>query len=126
MSKVGKGDGEGATNNLPLPGTPLRSSCMGSLAVAPHSAHQAPVSTTQYPDDSSCACALCPVPPRPELLVLRKCDYCCTGDSGGAAMSAAFEEVVAPAAERFCPDIILVRGPFCHRAAHSEQHHHLT
>ena len=28
-------------------------------------------------------------------------------------MSAAFEEVVAPAAERFRPDIILVRTLFC-------------
>ncbi len=28
MSEVGKGDGEGATINLPLPGTPLRASCL--------------------------------------------------------------------------------------------------
>ena len=33
----------------------------------------------------------------------------CAGDSGDAAMAAAFEEVVGPAAERFQPDIILVR-----------------
>ena len=31
-----------------------------------------------------------------------------TGDSGDAAMQAAFEEVVGPAAERFQPDIMLV------------------
>ena len=31
-----------------------------------------------------------------------------TGDSGDAAMMAVFEEVVAPAARRFQPDIILV------------------
>ena len=31
------------------------------------------------------------------------------GDSGDAAMMAVFEEIVAPAAARFQPDIILVR-----------------
>jgi len=33
------------------------------------------------------------------------------GDSGDAAMAAAFDEVVGPAAERFQPDIILARSP---------------
>lgn len=33
----------------------------------------------------------------------------CAGDSGASAIKTAFEEVVAPAAHRFAPDIILVR-----------------
>ena len=32
----------------------------------------------------------------------------CTGDAGDAAVKAAFEEIVAPAAHRFKPDIVLV------------------
>ena len=32
------------------------------------------------------------------------------GDAGDAAMAAAFDEVIGPAAERFQPDIILVRA----------------
>lgn len=42
------------------------------------------------------------------LLVHDAEDCACTGDAGDSAMRAAFEEVVAPAAHRFCPDIILV------------------
>ena len=42
------------------------------------------------------------------LLVRNLEDCACTGDAGDSAMRAAFEEVVAPAAHRFCPDIILV------------------
>ena len=32
------------------------------------------------------------------------------GDAGDAAMAAAFDEVIGPAADRFQPDIILVRA----------------
>lgn len=40
-----------------------------------------------------------------------KCAVCRHAvDSGDAAMLAVFEEVVAPAAERFQPDLILVRA----------------
>jgi len=39
----------------------------------------------------------------------------CTGDAGDSAIRAAFEEIVAPAAQRFCPDIILVSC--CHSIA---------
>ena len=35
--------------------------------------------------------------------------YGSAGDAGHNAMAAAFEEVVCPAAERFQPDLILVR-----------------
>lgn len=34
------------------------------------------------------------------------------GDAGDSAIRAAFEEIVAPAAQRFCPDIILVSAGF--------------
>lgn len=34
--------------------------------------------------------------------------HCSAGDSGDAAIRAAFEEIVAPAAHRFKPDMILV------------------
>ncbi len=51
------------------------------------------------------------------IVLLNRCGLCggpngggCgVGDSGDAALQAAFEEVVAPAVERFAPDIILVR-----------------
>lgn len=44
----------------------------------------------------------------------------CTGDAGDSAMRAAFEEVVAPAAHSFCPDIILVS--YCLSHAPSAKH----
>jgi len=113
MSEVGKGDAEGATINLPLPARPYAPLASCSLAVTPHSASQAAIDATEYSDEIGCACAVCPVPLRAARAELNKRNSDCTGDTGGAAMSAAFEEVVAPAAERFRPDIILVGSPFC-------------
>jgi len=108
MSEVGKGEGEGATINLPLPGTPLRSSHM--LLPGCRTAWDP---GTQLSSRLSILTRLFANTPCNHLLVLNTRTHGRAGDSGGAAMSAAFEEVVAPAAERFRPDIILVRNLLC-------------
>ena len=132
MSEVGKGDGEGATINLPLPGEHLSPSCMLLLCchIASGTPRQLLLHLSAY--TSGGMRSVPPVlPPSAcadhtySLLRTYCSDTCCTGDSGSAAMSAAFEEVVAPAAERFRPDILLVRSLLCGWAFLRKQQHNL-
>lgn len=102
LKEVGKGDGEGASINLPLPGQ--LSSSISLVCCLIYSALWA-VWTCSWLS-----------------AVLKVLPADTTGDSGDAAMMEVFDEIVGPAAERFQPDIILVSTLFKHASQRFQQY----
>lgn len=134
IREAGKGDGEGYTINLPLPGAALSCApgssgpCLLQLAICGNikgAQHWLSAFTLGAILPSARCCAnlngwayllgslataayLLPIQGMPGAHADQQ--LACAGDSGDAAMLATFDELVEPAARRFQPDIILVRS----------------
>ncbi len=100
------GDGEGATINVPLPGQLSVEIALGFLEAFSVKRLAAYVGV----NDSAHVHPL--VQQRSNKGLHVNCTLCVAGDSGMAAALAALEEIVAPAARRFKPDIILVSAGY--------------
>lgn len=92
LKEVGAGDGEGASINLPIPGVGRWIQC--PCICQAYMQFSSDWSSILISFTSQCA--------------RRQSHLVPAGDSGDAAMRAALEEIVLPAAQRFQPDIILV------------------
>ncbi len=113
VREAGAADGEGFTINLPVPGARGRAPTAACSAACGPSARRAAtrVAGSGLSEPARRAARIARACGRRSAAHRVSGSRARAGDSGDAAMAAAFDEVVGPAAERFQPDIILARSP---------------